>query len=68
LYPGSSIGYYLQEKDEIYYIAHGHGELTMNGKTIMVTSGHAILTRAGNLHGLKPVGNDSLTVIINYNK
>lgn len=68
LYPGSSIGYHLQEKDEIYYIASGHGELTMNGKKIMVNSGDAILTRAGNSHGLKPIGKDSLTVIINYNK
>jgi mannose-6-phosphate isomerase-like protein (cupin superfamily) len=68
LRPGSSIGYHLQEKDEIYYIADGHGELTMNGTEIPVSAGDAILTRAGNSHGLKPIGNDSLTVIINYNK
>lgn len=68
LYPGSSIGYHLQKEDEIYYIAKGHGELTMNGKKILVNEGDAILTRGGNSHGLKPVGNDSLTVIINYNK
>lgn len=68
LYPGSSIGYHLQQKDEIYYIVSGHGELTMNGKKIFVNSGDAILTRAGSSHGLKPVGNDSLTIIINYNK
>jgi mannose-6-phosphate isomerase-like protein (cupin superfamily) len=68
LYPGSSIGYHLQQKDEIYYILSGHGELTMNGKKILVKCGDAILTRAGNSHGLKPVGKDSLTIIINYNK
>lgn len=68
LYQGSSIGYHLQEKDEIYNIVSGHGELTMNGKKILVNSGDAILTRAGNSHGLKPVGKDSLTIIINYNK
>ena len=68
LRPGSSIGYHLQEKDEIYYIVQGNGELTMNGKKINVSAGDAILTRPGNSHGLKPVGNDSLTLIINYNK
>jgi len=68
LHPGSSIGYHLQKEDEIYYIVSGHGELTMNGKIIPVNAGDAILTRPGNSHGLKPVGNDSLVVIINYNK
>jgi mannose-6-phosphate isomerase-like protein (cupin superfamily) len=66
LYPGSSIGYHLQERDEIYYIAGGHGELMMNGKAIEVRTGDAVLTRAGNSHGLKPYANDSLVVIINY--
>jgi mannose-6-phosphate isomerase-like protein (cupin superfamily) len=67
LKPGSSIGYHLQEKDEIYYIASGNGEMTINGKSFPVTAGDAILTRPGNYHGLKPVG-DSLGVIINYEK
>jgi mannose-6-phosphate isomerase-like protein (cupin superfamily) len=68
LRPGSSIGYHLQKEDEIYYIAGGQGVLTMNGKQILVAAGDAILTRSGNWHALKPVGDDSLTVIINYNK
>src|ERR1700761_6284764 len=34
LHPGSSIGYHLQEQQEIYYILDGRGELQMNGKTI----------------------------------
>lgn len=68
LRPGSSIGYHLQEKDEIYYILEGEGEMSMNGKTFAVKAGDAILTRPGNSHGLKPVGRDSLTVMINYLK
>jgi mannose-6-phosphate isomerase-like protein (cupin superfamily) len=68
LRPGSSIGYHLQEKDEIYYILDGNGEMMMNGKTFAVTKGDAILTRPGNSHGLKPTGKDSLTVLINYLK
>jgi mannose-6-phosphate isomerase-like protein (cupin superfamily) len=68
LRPGSSIGYHLREKDEIYYIVSGRGELTLNGKAIVVNAGDAILTRASNSHRLKPIDNDSLVVIINYNK
>jgi mannose-6-phosphate isomerase-like protein (cupin superfamily) len=67
LKPGSSIGYHLQEKDEIYYIVSGKGEMTINGKSFPVSAGDAVLTRPGNSHGLKPVG-DSLALIINYEK
>jgi quercetin dioxygenase-like cupin family protein len=65
LRPGSSIGYHLQEKDEIYYILQGRGEMTMNGKTFTVSAGDAILTRPGKSHGLKPIG-DSMAILINY--
>ncbi|HZY35990.1 MAG TPA: cupin domain-containing protein [Mucilaginibacter sp.] len=66
LHPGSSIGYHLQEKQEIYYILSGNGELTTNGKTIPVTSGDAVLTMPGSSHGLKPSGNEDLAVLITY--
>jgi mannose-6-phosphate isomerase-like protein (cupin superfamily) len=41
--------------------------MTINGKSFPVSAGDAILTRPGNSHGLKPVG-DSLALIINYEK
>ena len=66
LHPGSAIGYHLQEKQEIYYILSGSGELTMNGKIIPVTTGDAILTMPGSSHGLKPAGNEDLSVLITY--
>jgi quercetin dioxygenase-like cupin family protein len=66
LHPGSSIGYHLQEQQEIYYILSGNGELQMNGKTIPVSTGDAILTLPGNHHGLKPAGNEDLSVLITY--
>lgn len=66
LHPGSAIGYHLQEKQEIYYIISGSGELNMNGKVIPVTAGDAILTMPGNSHGLKPSGNEDLAVLITY--
>jgi quercetin dioxygenase-like cupin family protein len=66
LHPGSSIGYHLQKEQEIYYILSGNGELQMNGKTIAVTAGDAILTLPGSSHGLKPAGNEDLAVLITY--
>lgn len=66
LRPGSAIGYHLQKEDEIYYILEGKGEMTMNGKTFPVQAGDAILTRPGSSHGIRPVGGDSLALIINY--
>lgn len=66
LRPGSAIGYHLQKEDEIYYVLAGKGEMTMNGKTFPVSAGDAVLTRPGSSHGIKPVGGDSLTIIINY--
>jgi len=66
LHPGSSIGYHLQEKQEIYYIISGNGELNMNGQLISVTAGDAILTMPGSSHGLKPAGKADLAVLITY--
>jgi mannose-6-phosphate isomerase-like protein (cupin superfamily) len=66
LHPGSSIGYHLQQEQEIYYILNGNGELQMNGKPIPVTTGDAILTLPGSSHGIKPAGNEDLTMLIVY--
>jgi mannose-6-phosphate isomerase-like protein (cupin superfamily) len=66
LRPGSAIGYHLQKENEIYYILQGNGAMQMNGKTFAVKAGDAILTKPGSSHGLRPTGDDSLTVMINY--
>lgn len=68
LRPGSSIGYHLQQADEIYYILNGTGEMKMNGQTFQVKAGDAILTRPGSSHGLIPTGNQELTLLIVYPK
>ena len=36
LHPGSSIGYHLQDTDEVYYVVGGQGKMTINGKEISV--------------------------------
>lgn len=68
LKPGSSIGYHLQQDNEIYYILSGTGEMTMNGKIFPVKPGDAILTRPGSSHGLTPNKDNELTLIIVYPK
>jgi lysophospholipase L1-like esterase/mannose-6-phosphate isomerase-like protein (cupin superfamily) len=66
MHPGSSIGYHLHDKDEIYYIQEGEGELTFNGQVSIVGPGTAIFTRPGDSHGLKPAGDGDLVLIIVY--
>lgn len=68
LHPGAGIGYHLQKEEEIYYIASGTGEMTINDRLISVQAGDGILTLPGNWHGLKQTGTEDLVVIINYEK
>ena len=66
LKPGSGIGYHEQKEDEIYYVLSGRGQMTLDGKTVDVGPGTAILTRTGSSHGLKQAGTDDLVILINY--
>lgn len=68
LLPGSSIGYHTQTDDEIHYILSGKGQFTLNGSVKEVVAGDALLTRAGNSHGLSPHKGESLEIIIFYPK
>ena len=65
-HPGSGVGYHEQTEDEIYYVLSGKGEMTLDGKKVDVTPGTAVLTRTGSSHGLKQVGSEDLTILINY--
>ena len=64
--PGSGVGLHTQKEDEIYYVLSGRGQMTLDGKTVDVTPGTAVLTRTGSSHSLKQVGTDDLVVLINY--
>jgi mannose-6-phosphate isomerase-like protein (cupin superfamily) len=66
LEPGSGIGYHEQKEDEIYFVLSGRGQMTLDGKTVDVGPGTAILTRPGSSHGLKQVGTEDLVILINY--
>jgi mannose-6-phosphate isomerase-like protein (cupin superfamily) len=66
LKPGSGIGLHEQKEDEIYYVLSGTGTMTLDGKTVHVTPGTAILTRTGSSHSLQQTGSEDLVILINY--
>ena len=66
LKPGSGIGLHDQHEDEIYYVLSGRGVMTLDGKTVEVTPGTAVLTRTGSSHSLKQTGDEDLVILINY--
>lgn len=68
LHPGATIGEHRNDKDEIYYVLSGRGELTLDGQRRDVGPGDAILTRDGSTHALAQVGNDDLVIIVVYRK
>jgi len=68
LHRGATIGEHRNDKDEIYYILSGRGELTLDGQRREVTGGDAILTRSGSRHGLRQLGDEDLTLIVVYRK
>lgn len=68
LHPGASIGDHTNDKDEIYYVLSGRGELMLDGRRREVAAGDAILTRSGSRHGLRQLGEEDLTIIVVYRK
>lgn len=66
LKPGSGIGLHEQKEDEIYYVLSGTGTMTLDGKTVSVTPGTAVLTRPGSSHSLRQTGSEDLVILINY--
>ena len=66
LHPGSGIGVHTQTEDEIYYVLSGRGTMTLDGKSVDIAPGTAVLTRTGSSHALKQVGSEDLVILINY--
>jgi len=66
LKPGAGIGHHVQGEDEIYYVLSGRGTMVLDGRTVEVGPGTAVLTRTGSSHSLKQVGTEDLVIIINY--
>jgi quercetin dioxygenase-like cupin family protein len=68
LHPGASIGLHTNDKDEVYYILSGRGELTLEGEVSEVGPGDAILTRNGHSHGLRTLGDEDLVILVVFPK
>ena len=68
LHPGATIGWHENNKDEVYYIISGDGELRTEDGVRPVTAGTAMLTRSGGWHELRQVGDEDLVVFIVYRK
>lgn len=68
LHPGATIGEHRNDKDEIYYVLSGRGELLLDGQRREVGPGDAILTRDGSTHALAQRGKDDLVIIVAYRR
>lgn len=68
LHPGASIGAHVNDKDEIYYVLSGRGELVLNGVAREVGPGDAILTRSGDSHALRQLGDGDLVIFIVFDE
>src|SRR5690606_6481144 len=68
LHPGASIGAHVNDKDEIYYVLSGRGELVLNGVAREVGPGDAILTRSGDSHALRQLGDEDLVIFIVFDE
>lgn len=68
MHPGSTIGEHRNEKDEIYYVLSGQGELLLDGKRRQVGAGDAILTRNGSTHALEQRGKEDLVILVVYQR
>ena len=68
LHPGATIGGHVNDKDEIYYVLSGRGVLTLNGREREVGAGDAILTRNGDSHALRQVGDEDLVIFIVFDE
>lgn len=61
LAPGAATApHFHPQTEEIYYITHGTGEMTVNGATKSVSVGDAIAIPPGQAHQITNRGNDTL--------
>jgi len=64
LKPGSSIGHHVHEREmESFYIISGKAEISDNGDIVVLHAGDSILTRSGEGHSVKNVGDDTLEML-----
>lgn len=65
LTPGSSIGLHTHSgNEEIYYVVEGRGLMTINGETAEMGPGDACLTKDGDSHTFKNIGDGDLKIVV----
>jgi len=63
--PGTSIGKHPHEgNEEVYYVAKGRGEMTINEDTFVMEEGDACLAKSGSHHQFKNIGEDDLRIVV----
>ena len=64
LEPGCSVGSHVHEGEmESYYIIRGEAEVSDNGELVTVAAGDSVLTRSGEEHSIKNIGDDTLELM-----
>ena len=64
LEPGCSIGHHVHEGEmESYHILTGEAEVDDNGEIVTVNAGDTVLTKSGEGHSIKNIGNTTLELI-----
>lgn len=66
LHPGASIGMHVLTHDEVYYVASGRGELTVDDVTFDVGPDSATFMHEGADVGIRQVGSEDLVLIVAY--
>jgi len=63
--PGSTIGKHAHEgDDEVYIITAGRGMMEVDGETLPVGPGAAVLTVSGSRHALRNTGSEEMTLYV----
>lgn len=64
LEPSASIGYHVHEnEEEIFYVVSGRAEADDNGTTVTLETGDSIVTRGGEGHAVKSIGDVPLVLL-----
>lgn len=62
---GAAVGrHHHVETEEIYYILHGRGEMTVDAEVREVLSGDAVFIPRGSTHALKNTGTEPMTLLL----
>ncbi len=64
LAPGAKVGVHLQTIDELYVILSGRGMMHVNGEERELVPGNAVLTLAGERHGIRNIGDEELLMLV----